>query len=78
MLVVDRLINGPMYTHRAGVWCFSSRDAFSKLRVSFLPSVMPILMVIYRTTKTVVNNKLPKRWEIIALHSCVKLFQVVI
>ena len=78
MLVVDRLINGSMYTHRAAVWRLSSRAAFSKLRVSFLPSVMPILMVIHRTTKTVVNNKLPKQWAIIALHLCVKSFQVVI
>ena len=69
MLVVDRLINGYMYTHHAVVWHLSSRAAFSKLKVSFLPSVMPILMVIHRTTKTVVNSKLPKRWTIIALHS---------
>ena len=78
MLVVDGLINVSMYTHRAAVWRLSSKAAFLKLRVSFLPSVMPILMVIHRTTKTVINNKLPKRWAIIALHSCVKLFQVVI
>ena len=78
MLVVDGLINVSVYTHRAAVWRLSSRAAFSKQTVSFLPSVMPILMVIHRTTKTVVNNKLPKRWVIIALHSCVKLFQAVI
>jgi len=47
-----------MHTHCAAVWRLSSRAAFSKLRVSFLLSVMPILMVIHRTTKTVVNNKL--------------------
>ena len=78
MLVVDRLINDSIYTHRAAVWRISSRATFLQLRVSFLPFVMPILMVIHRTTKTVINNKLPKRWVIIALHSCVKLFQVVI
>jgi len=75
---MDRLINGSMHTHHAVVRRLSSRAAFSKLRVSFLPSIMPILMVIHRTTQTVVNNKMPKRWAIIALHLCVKLFQVVI
>ena len=78
MLVVDSLINGSMYTHHAVVWHLSSRAAFSKLKVSFLHSVMRIVMVIHRTTQTVVNNKLPKWWVIITLHSYVKLFQVVI
>ena len=78
MLVVDRLINGSMYPYHTAVWRLSGRAAFSKLTVSFLPSVIPILIVIHRTTKTDVNRKWPKRWAIIALHSCVKLFQVVI
>jgi len=69
MLVMDRLINGSMYTHRDAVWRHCSRGAFLKLIVSFLPSIMPILMVIHRTMKTVVNNKLPKLRVIIALHS---------
>jgi len=60
MLVMDRLINVSMHTNLTAVWHLSSRAAFSKLRVSFLPSVMPILMVIHKNTKTVVNNKLPK------------------
>ena len=60
MLVVDGLINVSTHSHHAAVWRLSSRAAFSKLRVSFLPSVMPILIVIHRTTKTVVNKNLPK------------------
>jgi len=51
MLVVDRLLNIPIHTHRAAVWRLSSsRAAFLKLRVSFLPSVIPILMVMHRNT----------------------------
>ena len=58
MLVVDRLLNIPIHTHRAAVWRLSSSwAAFLKLRVSFLPSVIPILMVMHRNTETVADIK---------------------
>jgi len=62
MVVVDRLINGSLYDHHTAVRRFSSGAAFSEVRVSFVPSIMPIATIIHRTTKTVVNNKLPKQW----------------
>jgi len=57
MPVMDRLINGSLYNDHAEVRCFSNKIAFSELRVSFLPFVMPI---IHRTKKTVVKSKSTK------------------
>jgi len=55
MLVVDSVINGSMYSKRASLNRFQNRAAFS---MSSVPSVVPIMMIIHRTMKTVVNNRL--------------------
>ena len=62
MPVMDRLINGSLYNDHAEVRCFSNKIAFSELRVSFLPFVMPI---IHRTMQTVVKSKSPKQWALL-------------
>ena len=49
MPVVDKLTNGSLYNDRAAVDRFSSRAAFSKLRVNSVPFIMPILTIIHRT-----------------------------
>ena len=74
MAVIDRLINGSLYDHRTAVRRFSSGAAFSEVRVSFVPSIMPIATIIHRTMKTFVNKKLPEQWAIIVLHLCINLF----
>jgi len=60
MLVVNKLLNVALYSHDAVVWRLSVRAGFSKLRVSFVPLVMPILKIIRRNTKGTVIDKLPK------------------
>ena len=60
MLVVDKLLNAALYSHRAAVWRLSVRAGFSELKVSFVPSTMPILKIIRRNTKAVVIDRLPK------------------
>jgi len=44
---VDIVINGSV----------RNRAAFLKLKVSSVPSVVPIMMIIHRTIKIVVNNR---------------------
>ena len=46
MLVVNKLLNVALYSHDAAVRRLSVRAGFSKLRVSFVPLVMPILKII--------------------------------
>ena len=67
MLVVDSLINGSLNNDRAAV-----------KRLGLVPFIMPVMMTIHRTMKTVVKSKLTKRMAIIILHSCISLFQVLI
>jgi len=72
------VINGSMYSKCAALNRFQNRAAFSKLKVSFVPSVVPIMMIIHRTMKTVVNNRLIEGGGvggmIIASHLFIKLF----
>jgi len=75
MLVVDSVINGSMYSKRAALNRFRNRAAFLKLKVSSVPSVVPIMMIIHRTIKTVVNNRLLEGGGvIIASRLFIKLF----
>ena len=60
MLVVNKLLNVPLYSHDAAFWRLSVRAGFSQLRMSFVPLVMPILKIIRRNTKAVVIERLPK------------------
>jgi len=55
---VDSGINGSMYSKLAALNHFQNRATFSKLKVSSVPSVVPIMMIIHRTMKAVVNNRL--------------------
>ena len=58
MLVDDSLINGSLYS-----WGVRIRAAFSGLNVSSVPSVVPIMIIIHRTTEAIVNSSLPKIGE---------------
>ena len=58
MLVVDKLLNAALYSHHAAVWHLSVRAGFSELKVSFVPSIMPMLKIIRRNTKAVVTKSM--------------------
>ena len=77
MLVVYRLRNVPSYNHHTAVRYFSSRAAFSKLSVSFVQSVVAVLMIIRRNMNTVKNYWL-SRGMIIALHLFVNLLYIIL
>ena len=60
MLVGNKLLNVALYSHDTADWRLTIRAGFSKLRVSFVPLVMPILKIICRNTKATVIDKVPK------------------
>ena len=60
MLVVDRLIHVSMYNDCATMRCFSSRAAFSELKMSYVLFAMPILTIIHVKTETILKASYQK------------------
>ena len=60
MLVKDSQINGSLYSWGTAHISFRIGAAFSSLNVSSVPSVVPIMIIIHRTTEDIVNSSLPK------------------